>query len=139
MKTFAEALASSRDVPAFANSTEGHGWMAAWCDRCLVDAPFRSGLRGATGCSLIAVALRDRIPAEWIDGPRDDQGSYSIAEQYHCVEFRPRNGGGGEPTPTPTPRDQLELFGRDGHENRRTLVPLPDRNPAPAVGAAVAS
>src|SRR5215211_2299663 len=84
---YADALARSRDVPAFANGTEGHGWMANWCDRCLRDAPFRN-IGTGSGCPLILVALQGRTPAEWLDGPRDEHGAYSIAGQYSCVEFK---------------------------------------------------
>lgn len=119
-----------RDVPPFSNSDEGYGWTASWCDRCLVDAPFRNGI-SPTGCPLLIIALTGRTPAEWIDGPRDEHGCYSIADQYHCVNFR-APGGGGEPRPKPTPRGQLELFGRDEHEGRRTLTPLPEDAPVPA-------
>ena len=123
----------ARGVPPFSNSTEGYGWMANWCDRCLVDAPYRNGLKGATGCNLLVIALLGQTPAEWIDGPRDEHGLYSIGDQYHCVNFRAPGGGGGEPRPKPTPRDQLELFGRDEHEGRRCLTPLPEQVPIKAV------
>jgi hypothetical protein len=119
----------SRDRPPFANGTEGEGWIESWCNRCLVDAPFRNGI-SPTGCPLIAVALTGRTPAEWLDGPRDEHGRYSIAHKYTCVNFRrPGGGGGREPRPKPTPRGQLELFGRDEHEQRRMLTPLPDQTP----------
>lgn len=97
--------------------------MANWCDRCLVDAPFRNGLKGATGCSLLAVALLGRTPAEWVDNKPS-----SLGERYVCVEFR-APGSGGEPRPRPTPRNQGELFGRDAHEGRRVLTPLPEDVP----------
>lgn len=120
-----------RDVPPFSNSDEGYGWTASWCDRCLVDAPFRNGI-SPTGCPLLIIALTGRTPAEWIDGPRDEHGRYSIADQYHCVNFRAPGGGGGEPRPKPTPCGQLELFSRDEHEGRRVLTPLPEDAPARA-------
>lgn len=120
-----DAYSRSRPGPAFANGSEGYGWMAAWCDRCKRDAPFRSGLKGATGCPLLAVAYGDRIPAEWLDGPRDEHGAYGIATQYTCIEFRPFGGGGGEPRPVPTPPDQGALFERPP-TRPRMLAPLPE-------------
>jgi hypothetical protein len=126
---FDEVMARSRDGSPFSNGTEGDSWTANWCDRCLVDAPFRNGLKGATGCPILVVALCGRTPAEWLDGPRDEQGRYSMTDQYHCVEFR-APGGGGEPKPKPTPRDQGELFSREGHEGRRVLAPLHEDMPA---------
>jgi hypothetical protein len=109
----------------FANSTEGETWMSNWCDRCLVDAPYRNGI-SPTGCPLIVTALIGQTPAEWINGPRDEHGRYSITDQYHCVNFRAPGDGGAEPRPKRTPRDQLELFARDGHEGHRNLTPLPE-------------
>lgn len=126
--TYDAVFARARDVAPFSNGTEGHGWMAEWCDRCLVDAPFRNGISG-TGCPLIAVAMMDRTPAEWIDGPRDEHGRYSVAQQYTCVNFRAPGGGGGEPRPKPTPRGQGELFARDEHERPRMLIPVPNQIP----------
>jgi hypothetical protein len=114
----------------FANSDEGYGWMANWCDRCLVDAPYRNGLKGSTGCPLIVTALIGQTPAEWIDGPRDEHGCYSIADQYHCINFKAPGSGGGEPRPKPTPRDQGELFDREDVTGRRVLKPLPEDTPA---------
>jgi hypothetical protein len=116
----------------FANSTEGETWMGQWCSRCLVDAPYRNGI-SPTGCPLIVTALIGQTPAEWIDGPRDEHGRYSIADQYHCVNVRTPGDGGGEPRPKRTPRDQLELFPRDEHEGRRNLTPLPEDVPAQTV------
>jgi hypothetical protein len=124
---YADALARSRDVPAFSNGTEGYEWMAGWCDRCLRDAPFQRGLN-RSGCPLILIALQDRTPAEWLDGPRDEKGRYSIADRYHCIEFRPPGGGCGEPKPRPDPPGQDGLFGRPPTQ-RRTLAPLPDDGP----------
>lgn len=118
-----------RDLSPFSNADEGCGWMANWCDRCLVDAPYRNGLKGATGCPLIATALTGKTPAEWIDGPRDEHGCYSIADQYHCVNFRAPGDGGGGPRPKPTPRGQGELFARDQVTGWRVLTPLPETTP----------
>lgn len=102
--------------------------MANWCHRCLVDAPYRNGLKGAIGCQLIVTALTGQTPAEWIDGPRDEYGRYSLADQYHCVNFRAPGSGGGEPRPKPVPRGQGELFGRAGLAGHRVLTPLePER------------
>lgn len=113
---------TARDEPAFSNGTEGYGWMANWCDRCLRDAPFRNGI-SPRGCELILIAMDGKTPAEWLDGPRDEKGRYSIADQYHCIEFRaPGGGGGGEPRPRPTPRRQLPLLPREPYEGTRMYV-----------------
>lgn len=117
-----------RDTPPFSNGTEGYGWQSAWCDRCLVDAPFRNGI-SPTGCPLIVIALTGQTPDEWLDGPRDEHGRYSIADQYHCINFKAPGDGGGEPKPKPTPRGQGELFVRADHEGQRTLTPLPEDAP----------
>lgn len=110
MRTYDEALAASRDTPAFSNGTEGYGWMDAWCDRCVHDKGMRDGTDGQ-GCPLVMVTLMRRTPAEFLDGPRDEQGCYGIADQYHCVEFRDENdpGPGYEPVEPVSP-DQIELF-----------------------------
>ena len=128
---FDGAYAGSRDRVAFANGSEGYGWQAKWCDRCLRDAPFRNLGKGS-GCPLILVAMQDRTPAEWVDGPRDESGAYSIADQYLCVEFRPP-GGGGEPRPIPDPPDQGALLGRGEWTARRMFVPMPEDRPAEVV------
>lgn len=112
---------TARDEPAFSNGTEGYGWMANWCDRCLRDAPFRNGI-ARTGCELILIALDGKTPAEWLDGPRDEQGRYSIADQYHCIEFRAPGSGGGEPRPKPTPPGQGSLLPREDYEATRMFV-----------------
>lgn len=119
----AEADARARDRMPFSNSSEGVEWMAHWCDRCTVDAPYRSGIV-ATGCPLILLALSNRTPAEWIDGPRDEHGAYSMARQYLCTEFKPRGGGGGgEPRPRPVPREQGVLFDRPQQTTRMLVQP----------------
>lgn len=142
MIDYSTAYENARDERPFANGTEGYGWMGAWCDRCLVDAPFRNGI-ARTGCPLILVAMEGRTPIEWLDQKRTELRDgremlvpYSIEDQYHCIEFRaPGDGGGGEPRPKPTPRGQLGLFGRDEVAGRRMLVPV-DTAPVPdSVGA----
>lgn len=121
---YEDALARSRDVPAFSNGTEGEVWMANWCHRCLRDAPFRNGI-AKSGCPLILVALMDRTPAEWLDGPRDEQGRYSMADQFHCIEFRGPGGRGGEPRPKPDPRGMDPLFPRPERATRMFVQPTP--------------
>ncbi|RSN26536.1 hypothetical protein DMC63_01485 [Streptomyces sp. WAC 05977] len=117
-----EAFARSRDVPAFSNGTEGETWMANWCRRCLRDAPFRNGLV-KTGCPLVLISLMQRTPAEWLDGPRDEHGRYSMADQYHCIEFRAPGDGGGEPRPRPEPPDMDGLFPRPERRTRMYVQP----------------
>lgn len=115
----------SRDVPPFSNSTEGHGWMANWCDRCLVDAPFRNGI-SPTGCPLIMQAMLGQTPDEWLDGPRDGQGRYSMEDQYHCIDFRAPGSGNPDPKPKPTPPGQTALVDLDVCAGRRTLTTAPE-------------
>lgn len=120
----------ARPEPAFSNGTEGYGWMANWCDRCLRDAPFRNGLKGATGCMIIAVAMCEQTtPAEWMDGPRDERGRYGIEDQYTCIEFKGPGGRGGEPRPKPDPPDMDGLFERPERRTRMFVQPteVPDR------------
>lgn len=114
----------SRDARPFANSTEGYGWFAANCETCIHDKPARRGDEG-NGCPLILLALVGRTPAQWLDGPRDENGLYSIAGQYTCIEYRHENDGPADPRPVPTPPGQGELFGRDGFEGHRMLTALP--------------
>lgn len=119
--TETDSWASARDEPPFSNGTEGYGWMGAWCDRCLVDAPFRNGI-SPTGCELLLIAMVGKTPAEWLEQPLDEQGRYSIEDQYHCINFRaPGDGGGREPRPKPTPRGQGELFAREQVRGTRML------------------
>lgn len=113
-----------RDQRPFANGTEGYGWMANWCDRCLVDAPFRNGIANR-GCRLIEIAMLGQTPDEWLDGPRDEQGRYSIADQYHCINFKPPGGGNPEPKPKPTPPGQGEMFPRAECGGVRMLTTAP--------------
>lgn len=121
-----EVSKRARDHVPFSNGTEGYGWMANWCDRCLRDAPFRNGLKGATGCPILAVAmLEQKTPAEWLDGPRDEHGRYGIADQYTCIEFKAPGDGGGEPRPKPDPPDMDGLFERPDRETRMYVQPQP--------------
>lgn len=132
-----DAFAQSSDRAPFSNGTEGFAWESNWCDRCLRDAPFRNGLKGATGCPLLLVAITGRTPAEWLDGPRDEHGRYSMADQYVCVEFKAPGGGGGggEPRPRPEP-PQDGLFPRPARAVRMLSPTPPDApgsyRPAPA-------
>lgn len=111
----------ARDVPAFSKSDEGLAWMANWCDRCTVDAPYRSGI-SPLGCPLIEIALTGRTPAEWLEQPPDHYPD----DAYHCVEFKPR-GGGGEPRPRPTPPGQGELLPRESYTGVRMYEQQRDR------------
>ena len=131
MRTLAEIEADARDQRPFANGTEGYGWMGNWCYRCLRDAPFRNGI-SPTGCPIILVAFLGKTPVEFLDGPRDENGLYSIEDQYHCIEFRAPGEGGGEPRPKPTPPGQGELLPREPFKGTRMYV-----EPDPALVGAV--
>jgi hypothetical protein len=121
---YADALARSRDIPAFSNGSEGEAWTGNWCGRCLRDAPFRNMGKG-TGCPLLMISLLSRTPAEWLDGPRDEHGRYSMADQYHCIEFKAPGDGGGEPRPKPDPPLMDELFPRPERQTRMFVQPKP--------------
>ncbi|MEN2423047.1 hypothetical protein AABB02_33665 [Streptomyces rimosus] len=106
---FAQLRAASRDLVPFATGSEGHDWMANWCDRCVHDRPAREG-RPAQGCPLVLVALTGRTPLAWHDGHRDAHGRYTIADQYRCTEFRAEDGRPDVlPRPVPVAPGQLEL------------------------------
>ncbi len=114
--------AQSRDESPFSNGTEGYGWMAANCGTCIHDKPARHGDEG-NGCPLILLALVGRTPAQWLEGPRDENGWYAIATQYTCIEYRNENDGPGpEPRPIPTPPGQGELIPREPFEGTRMLT-----------------
>lgn len=121
-----DAYERARDEMPFSNSDEGYGWMANWCDRCIHDG---CGLgKDQPQCPLILVALLDRTPAEWLDGPRDERGAYSLANQYHCLMFRDRDDPGGrEPEPIPDPPGQLTLLPREPYTGVRMPLMAPER------------
>jgi hypothetical protein len=114
-------LAESHDRTAFANSTEGLSWMYANCDRCVHDKPARQGDDG-NGCPLILITLGGRTPRQFLDGPRDEQGRYGLADQYVCSEFRSEDDP--DPRPITTPPGQGELLPREPFEGHRMLAPL---------------
>lgn len=128
----------STEGSPFSNSTMGEIWMARWCDRCLRDAPFRNGLKGATGCQILAVALCGRTPAEWLEQPEDEvirPDGYDVANLYHCIQFRGPGGGSTEPRPRPEPPNMDGLFPRPQRQTRMYVQPelqpaTSDRTPA---------
>ena len=118
-----QLLAESRDEPAFSNSTEGYGWMDANCATCVHDKPAREGDDG-NGCPLILITLEGRRPAQFLDGPRDENGLYGIADQYRCTEYRHEDDPDPDPRPVPTPDGQGELLPREPYEGHRMLAAL---------------
>ena len=114
MRSYEEIKKDARDGSPFSNGTLGEMWMGNWCDRCLVDAPYRNGLNG-TGCSLILVALVGKTPAEWMETDR--------LQDYVCLEARFPGDGRCEPRPKPDPLGMGELFPRPEREVRM-LAPL---------------
>lgn len=108
MRPFDEALAAARAEPAFSNSTDGDAWMDAWCQRCRHDVD-ADGVDGE-GCPLVLVALMGRTPSEWLQ--QDDANRRTLADAYHCVEFRDRHspGPGYELPPSPPLPGQEALF-----------------------------
>lgn len=113
----------ARDEPAFSNSDEGMAFMDAHCETCIHDKPARQG-DDANGCPLILISLMGRRPIQWLDGPVNEQGRYSLRDQYHCVEYRHEDDGPADPQPIPDPPGQLTLCPRDGFEGCRMLTPL---------------
>ena len=121
----------ARDEPAFSNSDEGMSWMDANCDTCIYEKDQRNTETPGPGCNLILVSLMGRRPIQWIDGPRDEHGSYSRAGQYHCTEYRHEDDGPTDPQPIPDPPGQLTLVPRDDYQGHRMLLrPNPASFPA---------
>ncbi|MFE2469775.1 hypothetical protein [Streptomyces mirabilis] len=118
-----QLFSESHDRPAFSNGTEGYGWMAANCDRCIHDKPAREN-DDARGCPLVLITLVGRTPRQFIDGPRDEQGRYGIATQHVCTEFRGEDDPDPNPQPVPTGPGQGELLPRQPYEGVRMLMPL---------------
>ena len=109
---FDDAMARSKDKPAFSNSTEWEMWAANWCERpCKVDAN--------QDCPLIMIALLGRTPAEWLPQPADRYPS----DAYHCVNFRGKDDPGDEPQPQPEPPDMDGLFDRPERVTRMLVQP----------------
>lgn len=125
-RLYAEAL----DEPAFSNSDEGYNWMGANCLTCIHDKPTRHG-DDANGCPLILITLMGKRPVQYLDGPLDEHGRYSMASQYTCIEYRHENDGPGpEPQPIPDPSGQLTLLPRETYEGHRMLTSLPEHEEA---------
>jgi hypothetical protein len=116
----------AHDEPAFSNSDEGMGWMDANCATCVHDKPARQGDDG-NGCPLVLITLMGKRPAQFLDGPRNESGLYSLARQYVCVEYRHEDDGPSDPQPIPDPPGQLTLLPRDTFEGHRMLSPLPEQ------------
>jgi hypothetical protein len=117
MRTLDEIEKSAREQSPFSNGDIGYGWMANWCDRCLVDAPFRNGI-SPRGCPIIMVALLGKTPIEWIEQP-------DRIQDYLCIEARFPGGGGGEPRPKPEPPQMDGLFPRPNRGVRMYVQPEP--------------
>jgi hypothetical protein len=107
MRTYDEAFAAAKDQSPFSNGTEGHAWMANWCESCTNDSP--ELVDRGEGCPLIMVALMGRTPAEWIDQTAD--GHY-LGDTYHCTEFRERPEDDDEDAPPPPPSYDAEMPGQ---------------------------
>lgn len=113
MRSYEEIERDARDRAPFSNGTAGDIWMGNWCDRCLVDAPYRNGLNG-TGCPLILVALTQKTPAEWLEVG---------LQNYTCLEARFPGDDGGEPRPKPEPLGMDGLFPRPERGTRMLVQP----------------
>ena len=112
----------AQDGRPFSNGSQGYGWMAANCDRCIHDKPARQGDDGQ-GCPLVLIALMGKTPAQWLCETDEDW----VHANFRCVEFRDENGGPGpDPQPMPDPPGQLTLVPREVYEGHRMLTPLTD-------------
>ncbi|SFD12906.1 hypothetical protein [Streptomyces aidingensis] len=120
----------AREEPAFCNGTEAEDWISANCAVCVHDRPARLG-DDTRGCPLILISLMDRRPVQWLDGPRDAEGRYSMARQYTCIEFRHEDDEDPEPRPTPDPPGQGVLMPREPYTGVRMLTALPEGVSAP--------
>ena len=123
---YERAYAEAADRPAFSNGTESMAWMYNWCDRCLRDAPARSGL--GPGCPLVLVAYLGKTPIQWLEQPWGERGP-SLYNRYHCIEFRAPGDGGNEPKPRPDPPGQDTFLPREPFEATRMLVQADERLP----------
>lgn len=100
----------------FSNATEWRMWSMHWCDRCLVDAPFRNTGKGS-GCPLIAYAIvHDESPPEWLE---QDVAVTDAADLVHCINFRPPGWRNPEPQPQKPPPGQDGLFPADEYRGVR--------------------
>lgn len=111
----------ARDEAPFSNGSQGYGWMANWCDRCIHDKPAREG-RDGEGCPLVLVALMGKTPIQWL-AETEEAWVYG---DFHCIEFRGEDDGPTDPQPIPDPPGQLTLLPREDYEGHRMLSPLPE-------------
>ena len=127
-----DAFERALDEPAFSNGTECYAWMGNWCGECSHDSWGTAASDEPPFCPLIEVMLHGRTPAEWLP-QRDENGLYSLGDQYHCVYFRDRDDPGGrEPVPVPDPPGQLELLPRGPYEGVRMYADTQPREAVPA-------
>lgn len=116
MRSYDEAFAAAKDRRPFSNGTEGHAWTENWCEECVHDKSARDDdtppdprNNGLVGCPLLAVALMQRTPVEWIDQTTD--GTHRLGDTYHCTEYRdddPGDDGSPEQPSPPPPAAELE-------------------------------
>lgn len=94
--TASEAFAAACRRP-FSNGTEGHAWMAAWCDYCARDHGMHDGGGAEPMCSLIGSTMLDDAgwPEGWI--PEPDDGKFALPSRLVCTAFVPCEPCGGDP------------------------------------------
>lgn len=125
---FEEAAKTARDEPAFSNDMEFARWAFRWCDTCRYDTAHQAEFdpdivvhpdAPREGCPLLALAVTEQTPAEWVEQPKDSR------DRYHCVEWRPNDDtpGSGDPQPVPDPPGQLGLFQRPASRVRMLTQP----------------
>lgn len=91
---------ASQHVP-FSNGTEGHAWMAKWCEYCVHDhGAHDQSYDPGTCCDLIGNSMVQR-PFQWPEAwlPEPDDGSFSMPSRLCCLAFKPCTNGGctGDP------------------------------------------
>lgn len=130
MRTLDEVMSSAAEGSPFSNGTEGHAWMANWCNRChhpveVAWQKYSTGERKTQlkgyegGCPLLMASMVGKTPTEWLE-----QDRLRLGDQYHCVEFRgPDEGGDAEPHPLPEPPDMEGLFARPERHVRMLKQP----------------
>lgn len=104
------------------NGTEGEGFVAHWCDRCLHDRAVRLHEDYENGCAILARAYAFKItdpnyPTEWVQdlGDRSTARCTAFIEDTHDDDWNP---------PPPPDPSQLVLIA-DPTEDIANITPAP--------------
>jgi hypothetical protein len=117
-----DAWSRAREGSPFSNSSMWEWWAERWCYRCANDG---IGInKELPQCPLIAIALNNRTPAEWLTETEEQ----AVLGDFRCIEFRNRDDPGSyEPKPVPDPPGQLLLLPREPFEGVRMWAAAPER------------